>query len=128
MPATEETIKNRLHYFQMNGKAVYDTGTKVLPLAINKVLKDTGLTIDEIDYLVPHQPSKPLLVKTAEIIGLPLEKLMTNMYRYANTSGGTIPILLDEINKAGKLKPGNLILFAAVGSGWSYGASILKWS
>ena len=128
LPATEDTVKNRLHYFQMNGKAVYETGTKVLPIAINQVLKDTGLTINDVDYFVPHQPSKRLLDKTAEIIGLPIEKLMTNMDRYANTSGGTIPILLDEIHKAGKLKPGNIILFAAVGSGWSYGASLLKWS
>ena len=53
---------------------------------------------------------------------------MTNMDRYANTSGGTIPILLDEVNRSGKLKKGDNILFAAVGSGWTYGAAILKWS
>ena len=128
MPATEETVKNGLHYFQMNGRAVYDTGTKVLPVAIKQVLADTGLTIDDIDFLIPHQPSIKILQKTAEIIGLPWEKVMTNMDKYANTSGGTIPILLDEVNRAGKLKKGNTILFAAVGSGWTYGASILKWS
>jgi 3-oxoacyl-[acyl-carrier-protein] synthase-3 len=69
-----------------------------------------------------------MLEKTADIIGLPWEKVMTNMDKYANTSGGTIPILLDEVNRSGKLKRGNTILFAAVGSGWTYGASILKWS
>jgi len=128
MPATEETVKNGLHYFQMNGRAVYETGTEVLPIAINKVLHDTGLSIDDIDYLIPHQPSVKILQKTAEIIGLPWEKVMTNMDKYANTSGGTIPILLDEVNRAGKLIKGNTLLFAAVGSGWTYGASILKWS
>lgn len=128
MPASEETVRNRLHYFQMNGKAVYDTGTQVLPKAIQQVLSDTGLTIEDIDYMIPHQPSIRILQKTAEIIGLPWEKVMTNMDKYANTSGGTIPILLDETNRAGKLKKGNTILFAAVGSGWTYGASILKWS
>lgn len=128
IPATRESVDKGLHYFQMNGKAVYETGTKVLPLAINQVLADTGLTIDDIDYLIPHQPSIKILQKTAEIIGLPFEKVMTNMDKYANTSGGTIPILLDEVNKAGKLKKGNVVLFAAVGSGWTYGASILKWS
>jgi 3-oxoacyl-[acyl-carrier-protein] synthase-3 len=128
MPATEETVRNGLHYFQMNGRAVYETGTKVLPVAIKQVLADTGLTIDDIDFLIPHQPSIKILQKTAEIIGLPWEKVMTNMDKYANTSGGTIPILLDEVNRAGKLKKGNTILFAAVGSGWTYGASILKWS
>jgi len=128
MPATKETVANRLHYFQMNGKAVYETGTKVLPIAINQVLQDTGLTIADIDYLIPHQPSIKILQKTAEIIGLPWEKVMTNMDKYANTSGGTIPILLDEVNRSGRLKKGNTLLFAAVGSGWTYGASILRWS
>ncbi len=128
MPASEETVKQGLHYFQMNGRAVYETGTEVLPIAINQVLNDTGLTIKDIDYLIPHQPSIKILQKTAEILGLPWEKVMTNMDKYANTSGGTIPILLDEVNRAGKLKRGNIILFAAVGSGWTYGASILKWS
>jgi len=127
-PATIETVTNKLHYFQMNGQAVYETGTKVLPIAINQVLKDTGLSIADIDYMIPHQPSIKILQKTAEVIGLPWEKVMTNMDKYANTSGGTIPILLDEVNRAGKLKKGNTILFAAVGSGWTYGASILKWS
>jgi 3-oxoacyl-[acyl-carrier-protein] synthase-3 len=128
MPASEETVRKGLHYFQMNGRAVYETGTKVLPIAINKVLADTGLNIDDIDYMIPHQPSINILKKTAEIIGLPWEKVMTNMEKYANTSGGTIPLLLDEVNKSGKLKKGSIILFAAVGSGWTYGASIIKWA
>jgi len=116
-----------LQYFKMNGKAVFSSATQVLPKAINQVLEDAGLSISDIDYMIPHQPSIRILLKTAEQIGLPFEKVMTNMDKYANTSAGTIPILLDEINKAGKLKKGNNILFAAVGSGWTYGASIIKW-
>lgn len=127
IPASAESIEKGLHYFQMNGRAVYETGTEVLPKAINQVLSDTGLTISDIDIMIPHQPSIKILQKTAEIIGLDWEKVMTNMDRYANTSGGTIPILLDEVNKSGKLKKGDNILFAAVGSGWTYGAAILKW-
>jgi len=127
-PATIRTIKERLHYFQMNGKEVYNTGTKVLSESIKKVLDDTNLKISDIDYLIPHQPSIGILKRTAEIVGLPFEKVMTNMDRYANTSGGTIPILLDELNIANKLKNGNIILFAAVGAGWTWGASIIKWS
>ena len=78
--------------------------------------------------MVPHQPSIRILEETAKIIGLPFEKVMTNMDRFANTSGGTIPILMDELNKVGKLKKGDIILFAAVGSGWTWGASIMKWT
>jgi 3-oxoacyl-[acyl-carrier-protein] synthase-3 len=128
IPASIESLKTGKHYFQMNGRAVYETGTKVLPKAINQVLDDTGLTVDEIDFLVPHQPSIKILEKTAESIGLPWSKVMTNMDKYANTSGGTIPILLDELNQQNKLQKGNIVLFAAVGSGWTYGASILKWT
>lgn len=127
-PASVETVTNRLHYFQMNGQEVYKTATQVLPKAINAVLNDTGLKIEDIDYLIPHQPSIGILRKTAEIIGLPFEKVMTSMDKYANTSGGTIPIMLDIVNKSGKLKKGTIVLFAAVGSGWTYGASIIKWS
>jgi 3-oxoacyl-[acyl-carrier-protein] synthase-3 len=128
IPASEKTVRERLHYFQMNGKAVYEAATEVLPKAIQQVLNDTGLKISDIDLMVPHQPSIKILQKTAEIIGLPFEKVMTNMDKYANTSGGTIPILLDELNRSGKIKKGNLILFAAVGSGWTYGAAIIKWA
>lgn len=127
-PSNMETINNKSHYFQMNGRAVYETATKVLPKAINQVLADTGLSINDIDFMIPHQPSKNILKKTAEIIGLPWRKVMTNLEKYANTSGGTIPILLDEVNKAGRLKKGDIVLFAAVGSGWTYGAAILKWT
>ena len=128
MPSSLDTVRERLHFFQMNGREVYNTGTQVLPKAINQVLKDTGIDINEIDFMIPHQPSIGILKKTAELIGLPFEKVMTNMEKYANTSGGTIPILLDELNKSKKLNKDDLILFASVGSGWTYGASIIKWS
>jgi len=85
-PATIRTIRERLHYFQMNGKEVYNTGTKVLSESIKKVLDDTNLKISDIDYLIPHQPSIGILKRTAEIIGLPFKKVMTNMDKYANTS------------------------------------------
>jgi 3-oxoacyl-[acyl-carrier-protein] synthase-3 len=126
-PSTIETIEQKLHFFQMNGKAVFETAIKVLPIAIEHVLKEANLKIEDINYMIPHQPSINILKKTAEIIGLPFSKVMTNMEKYANTSGGTIPIMLDEVNKSGKLQTGNLVLFAAVGSGWTYGASIFKW-
>ncbi|MBB5622330.1 3-oxoacyl-[acyl-carrier-protein] synthase-3 [Pedobacter cryoconitis] len=128
IPITAENIGEGLQYFEMNGREVFNTATKVLPQAINQVLADSNLLISDIDLMIPHQPSRVILEKTAEIIGLPFEKVMTNMDKYANTSGGTIPILLDEVNRAGKLKKGNNILFAAVGSGWTWGAALIKWT
>ena len=127
IPLTKENIDDNHQYFQMDGHAVFESATTVLPKAINQVLEDTGLTVDDIDIMIPHQPSIRILKRTAELIGLPFEKVMHNMERYANTSGATIPILLDECNRAGMLKKGDIVLFAAVGSGWTYGASIIKW-
>lgn len=127
MPSTLQTVNEGLHYFHMNGKAVYETATKVLPEAIKNVLKRSNLNINNVDYLIPHQPSIRILRKTAEILGFPFEKVKTNMDRYANTSGGTIPILLDEVNRSGELKDGDVLVFAAVGSGWTWGAAAMKW-
>lgn len=128
IPTSKETVEKGLHYFQMNGRAVYDTATEVLPKAINQVLEDSNLTVEDVRYMIPHQPSIGILKETAKKIGLPFEKVKTNMDKYANTSGGTIPILLDEVYKAGLINKGDIILFAAVGSGWTYGASIIKWA
>ena len=127
IPITKESLDAKLHFFQMDGRAVFESAIQVLPKAIAKVLEDTGLTVDDIDLMIPHQPSIKILQRTAELIGLPFEKVMTNMDRYANTSGGTIPILLDEVHRGGRIKAGDNILFAAVGSGWTYGAAIIKW-
>lgn len=126
-PMSHENVEKGKRYFEMVGRAVYETAIRVLPMAIKQVLSDTGLSIDDVDYMIPHQPSIQILRETASIIGLPLEKLKTNMDKYANTSGGTIPILLDEVNRSGQLQRGNVVLFAAVGSGWTWGASIIKW-
>ncbi len=126
IPASEETIKNGLHYFQMNGKEVFNTAVKVLPMAINAVLDANNLKSEDIDFVIPHQPSIRILKKVAEEVNIPFEKVMTNMDRYANTSGGTIPIVLDETFKSGKVKPGQNLLFAAVGSGWTWGAALYK--
>ena len=127
IPASPDTINRGLHYFHMDATAVYDTGTRVLPEAVRKVLEDAGLGIGQIDMLIPHQPSIRILKKTAETLGLPFEKVMTNMSRFANTGAGTIPILLDEVRRAGKIKDGDHIVFAAVGAGWTYGAAVMKW-
>ncbi len=107
-------------YFKMDGKAVYEKAVTELPKAIAAVLDDAGLTIDDIDYLIPHQPSIGILKETAKRIGLPWAKVMTNMDKYANTAAATIPILLNEV------KPKGNVLFAAMGSGWTWGAAIIQ--
>jgi 3-oxoacyl-[acyl-carrier-protein] synthase III len=127
LPASHETVDKGLHYFNMNGREVFDSATQVIPKAIEIALKNAGLTINDVDYLVPHQPSINILKVSAEKLGLPFEKVMTNMEKYANTSGGTVPIILDETLKSGKIKKNDIVVLAAVGSGWTYGAAVIKW-
>ena len=127
IPTSHQTLKDKLHYFQMNGKAVFDTASKVVPETIKSILKNNNLHIDDINYLLPHQPSIGILKKIAKEIEMPFEKVKTNMDRYANTSGGTIPILLDEVNKNNQFQKGDNLLFAAVGAGWTWGSALYKW-
>lgn len=113
--------------FTMNARAVYETGSKVLPIAIRKVLSDVNLGVNDIDAVIPHQASKKLLMAAANELGVEFSKFNTNMENYANTSGGTVPIILDETVRAGRIKTGDHVVFAAVGSGWTWAASIMKW-
>jgi len=126
-PASKETLEQRLHYFQMNGKEVFDTATKVVPESIRELLDKTKTSVDDISFLIPHQPSIGILKSIAKQINMPFEKVMTNMDKYANTSGATIPLVLDEVHKANRFKKDDLLLFAAVGAGWTWGTAIYKW-
>lgn len=112
--------------FNMNGKEVYNTGTKVLPEAILTILNDLNMDITEIDYFVPHQPSYRILEKTAEIIKLDKNKIIKNMDERANTAGASIPTVFDKLIKTKNIKNNTKILFACVGSGWTWGAGILN--
>ena len=126
IPTTPDTLNQRLHCFQMDGKAVFETATGHVPGTIESVLKQCGLSIENIDCMLPHQPSIRILEEIARRVNLPWEKVRTNMDRYANTSGGTIPIVLDETWRSETFHPGDHILFAAVGAGWTWGAAIYK--
>ena len=112
--------------FVMDGKAVFEAGTSKLPLAINKMLQNTELNVDNIDYMVPHQPGIKMLKVISETVGLPFEKVITVMDKYANIAAASIPIALDDAIKLDKIKQGQTILLASVGSGWTWGAGIIK--
>jgi 3-oxoacyl-[acyl-carrier-protein] synthase-3 len=113
-----------LRHFQMDAQDVYRTATRVLPLAIRDVLEKCGLQVTDIDHMVPHQASMNVLRTVAAELSFPLHKLHTNMDRYANTSSATIPLLLDESLRSGRIGKGENVLFAAVGSGWTWGAAL----
>jgi len=104
--------------FQMNGRAVYDAGTTLLPKVIGEVMFG-----ETIDYLIPHQASIKMLKKLAELTGIEWSKVLTNMDRYANTAAASIPILIAE----NEFKHGDMLLLASIGSGWTYGAMMIEW-
>jgi 3-oxoacyl-[acyl-carrier-protein] synthase-3 len=113
--------------FKMDGKAVYDFGTKVLPTIVNSSLEKLGISKEEIDWIVPHQPGHRVLLKTAEVLGISEHKIVFNMSKFANTAAASIPMALDSLYKQNKIKNGNIIVMPAIGSGWTYGVSIIKY-
>lgn len=113
--------------FTMDAHAVYAAASSVLPGSIVSVLLRCGLSEEDITWVIPHQPSIRILKKMADQLGIPFEKVCHNMERYANTSGVSIPLLLDEVRRSGKLKKDDLIAFAGVGAGWTFGAALYRW-
>lgn len=126
-PTSSDSLKNKQHYFQMNGREVFDTATKVVPKSIENILQRNRIDIGQISYMIPHQPSIGILKSIAKSIGLPFDRVTTNMDKYANTSGATIPLVLDETHKAEKFSKGDYLIFAAVGAGWTWGTALYKW-
>jgi 3-oxoacyl-[acyl-carrier-protein] synthase-3 len=112
--------------FKMNGKEVYKTGIDVLPKSIKKCLNECQISINDIDYFVPHQPSYKILYETADILGIDKKKIIMNMDTRANTAGASIPTNLHKLLKNNNIKNNSKILLAAVGSGWTWGAGILN--
>ena len=112
--------------FEMNGKEVYKFGINVLPNNIKKLLDDNNIDINLIDWIVPHQPSHNVLKKTAEILNISEDKVYFNMKRYANTAGASVPMALYDGIVTDKIKHGDNLILAAIGSGWTYGVGYLK--
>ena len=122
----ENFMCERKSTFKMNGKEVYKFGSTVLPFYINKLLMDNEVDIEEVDYIVPHQPSHNILKSTAKQLNIPESKIIFNMMEYANTAGASVPMALYKGIKTNTIKSGHNILLAAIGSGWTYGVIYLK--
>ena len=110
--------------FVMKGSEVYKSALRLLPAVINEILNDCFMVINHIDYMVPHQPAIRILKDVSTKIGIPFEKVLTNMDKYGNTAAATIPILLAE--NWHRFKRYDTLLFASIGSGWNYGAAIYE--
>ena len=127
MPATKETVENRQHFLQMNGREVFKHAVKIMGEKSFEVIERYGITPDEISLLIPHQANTRIIESVAKRLKLPMEKVFVNIEKYGNTSSASIPIALDEALKAGKIKKGDYILFVAFGAGLTWGATLVKW-
>jgi 3-oxoacyl-[acyl-carrier-protein] synthase-3 len=113
--------------FIMKGKEVWDQAIKVIPESVRNILKISNVDISEVDMIIPHQPSINILKVIAEDLGISMSKVKTVMDKYANIAGASIPIALDDAVKNGEIKKGDTIVLTAIGSGWTWGSTILKW-
>jgi 3-oxoacyl-[acyl-carrier-protein] synthase-3 len=114
-------------YFTMNGKAVYEKATTVLPECIRQILCLNRLALKDVSMIIPHQASARILKRTAEVLSVPFSGMQTNLKSCANTAGASVPLVLDQANRNGLIHEGDLLLFAAIGAGWTYGASLYRW-
>ncbi|WP_100065224.1 beta-ketoacyl-ACP synthase 3 [Miniphocaeibacter massiliensis] len=120
-------IKNESSFISMNGKEVFRFATEVLPVTIEKLLKEKNITIDDIDYVVCHQANYRILNYVAKKTKIQVEKFYMNLDKYGNTSAASIPIVLDEMNSKGLLKQGQRIITIGFGAGLSWVGTILEW-
>jgi len=124
----EKVLEEGLHFVNLKYKDIVGGTPKYMRKSIDAVLSESGLVLGEIDWLVPHQPTMRIINKFVKKIGLPSEKALIYVDKVGNLSDAMIPVSLDLARREGKLKKGDVILLAAAGAGWMFGANILKWS
>ena len=114
-------------YFQMDGRAVWRFAIEAFPQAVRGVLDRIGRDLSEVDLIIPHQANLRIVEAGMENLGLPMEKTFTNLQRYGNTAGASVPIALREAVDSGVLNRGDLVVTAAFGGGLAWGANAFVW-
>ena len=113
--------------WNFEGQEVFKRAIRCMAQACADVLEETGLTIDDIKLVVPHQANKRILDALAKRVGLPPEKVFINVHKYGNTSAGTIPVALTEALEEDRVAPGDYVLIATFGAGLTWGAGLIRW-
>lgn len=126
MPASEETVKNRLHYIYQEGQQVFKSAVANMADTSVEIMKRNQLHSDDLDWLVPHQANMRIIEATAKRMGIKKEQVMINIQRYGNTTAATLPLCLWDYEHL--LKPGDNIILATFGAGFTWGAMYLKWA
>jgi 3-oxoacyl-[acyl-carrier-protein] synthase-3 len=129
-PATNDnTLQERLFYIKMDGNDVFKHAVRAMEEASCAALTANGMTPSDISLLIPHQANRRIIDATARRLGIDPEdaRLFVNLHNYGNTSSASIPISIDEANRGGRMKSGDIILLAAFGGGFTYGSALLRW-
>ncbi|MGL4570882.1 MAG: beta-ketoacyl-ACP synthase III [Clostridium sp.] len=126
-PFIKGDIENRNKYVKMNGREVFRFATKAMVNSVEEVLKNTGYTLEDVDYVIPHQANLRIIDYAARKLNMPIEKFYTNLGNYGNTSSASVPIALDGIYKEGKITKGNIVILVGFGGGLTCGATLIKW-
>ncbi len=127
-PASHETVDKKMHYVHQDGQAVFKYAVRKMAEAAETLLKRNGFTGKDLNLFVPHQANKRIISSSAERLGLRDEQVMINIDEYGNTTAGTIPLGLESARRQGRLKKGDLVLIAAVGAGFTVGATLFRWA
>jgi len=127
-PASHETVDQKMHYIHQDGQQVFKYAVRKMAEMTERLLQRNGLTGADIDCFIAHQANQRIIMATADRLKMPAEKVVVNIDRYGNTTAGTIPLAMQTALEDGKLKQGDLVLLAAVGAGFTSGATLLRWA
>jgi 3-oxoacyl-[acyl-carrier-protein] synthase III len=128
LPASAATVAARQHFLKQNGKVVFKFAVTQMVESVNVLLQRNGLTASDLSLVIPHQANQRILDAVAERLCVPHERVASVLARYGNTTGATLPLALDAAIAEGKIKRGDLVVFAAVGAGFTAGATLVRWS
>jgi len=127
-PASSESVDQRQHYIHMDGRQVFRFATRVLPEATRQVVELAGLEVEDIALYIPHQANGRIIESAVKALGIPPERVFTNLARYGNTSSASVPIALAEAIDEGRVQRGDLVVVAAFGAGLAWAATAIEWS
>jgi 3-oxoacyl-[acyl-carrier-protein] synthase III len=127
-PASADTVAGRQHFLKQNGKVVFKFAVSQMVESVHLLLQRNGLSPADVAMVVPHQANQRILDAVGERLGLPRERVASVLACYGNTTGATLPLALDAAVTAGNIKRGELVVFAAVGAGFTAGATLVRWS
>jgi 3-oxoacyl-[acyl-carrier-protein] synthase-3 len=128
MPASEETVSKRLHYVKQDGQQVFKFAVRKMQELSEKLLDKHGISPAEVKLLIPHQANKRIITATADRLDLGPERYVLNIDKFGNTTAATIPLATRDAMLDGRLKKGDVVLFAAVGAGYTAGVSLWRWA